>query len=57
MAGEISEIDQEIAQAEEEIKNQREAITFLTVEGRDVKGAQRQLVAMLENLTFLLKLR
>jgi hypothetical protein len=57
MAGEISEIEHEVAQAEEEVKNQRETIAFLTAEGRDVKGAQRQLVAMLENLTFLLKLR
>ena len=57
MAGEISEIDHEIAQAEEEVKNQRETVAFLTAEGRDVKGAQRQLVVMLENLTVLLKLR
>jgi hypothetical protein len=57
MAGEISEIEHEVAQAEEEVKNQRETIAFLTAEGRDVKGAQRQLAAMLENLTFLLKLR
>lgn len=58
MAGEaISEIDHQIAQVEEEVKNQGETIAFLTAEGRDVGDAQRQLVSMLENLTFLLKLR
>jgi hypothetical protein len=53
----MSEIDHQIAQAEEEVKKQRETIARLTAEDRAVGDAQRQLVSMLENLTVLLKLR
>ena len=52
----MSSLEQQIAEAEEEVKKQREAIAHLAAQGRDAAAAREQLVATFENLAFLKKL-
>ena len=54
--GAMSSLEQQIAEAEEEAKKQRETIARLAAQGHDVTAARQQLVAMFENLAFLKKL-
>ena len=55
--GATSSLDDQIAEAEEEVKKQRETIAHLAAQGHETIDAQKQLALMLENLVFLVKLR
>ena len=50
-------LDDQIAEAEEEVKKQKETIAHLAAQGHETIDAQKQLSLMLENLIFLVKLR
>ena len=52
-----SPLDDQISDAEEQVEKQKEMITQLVAEGKDVGGARNQLDAMVEDLAFLVKLR
>ncbi len=54
--GAMSSLEQQIAEAEEEVKRQRETIAHLSAQGRETDDARKQLTAMFENLAFLKKL-
>ena len=54
--GAMSSLEQQIAEAEGEVKKQREEIAYLVAQGRDAAAARQQLAAMFENLVFLKKL-
>jgi hypothetical protein len=54
--GAMSSLEQQIAEAEEEVNKQREAIAHLAAQGREAAAARQQLNAMFENLAFLKKL-
>ena len=50
-------LDHQIAQAQEEISRQRETVYRLAADGHEVRDARKQLVAKLERLASLMKLR
>jgi hypothetical protein len=52
-----SSLDDQIAEAEEEVNKQRETIARLAAQGHETADARKQLASMLENLAFLVKLR
>jgi hypothetical protein len=54
--GAMSSLEQQIAEAEGEVKKQRETIAHLVAQGRDAAAARQQLAATFENLAFLKKL-
>ena len=54
--GAMSSLEQQIAEAEAEVKRQREAIAHLAAQGREAAAARQQLIAMCENLAFMKKL-
>jgi ABC-type transporter Mla subunit MlaD len=54
--GVMSSLEQQIAEAEDEVEAQRQMIARLAAQGREVTAARQQLVAMFENLAFLKKL-
>lgn len=55
--GPTSLLDDQIAEAEEGVKKQKETIAHLAAQGHETIDAQKQLALMLENLVFLVKLR
>jgi hypothetical protein len=55
--GASSPLDDQIAEAEEEVNKQRKIIADLAAQGHETVDAQKQLALMLENLAFLVKLR
>jgi hypothetical protein len=57
LGGPTSSLDNQIAEAEEEVEKQRETIAHLTAQGHETINAQKQLALLLENLVFLVKLR
>ena len=54
--GTASSFDEQLARAQEEVNEQREAIAHLPAQSFEAGAARMQLLSMLENLAFLRKL-